>query len=194
GCFLPDLTRLASGSSTANLPAPISGEQSANASAAADARASFPRRISARRNLRKMTDWTLHPQLARDTKDLGDLPLSRVLVMNDANYPWLIVVPRKADITEIIDLDEGEQTQLMREVTQAARALRQVSACHKLNIAALGNAVPQLHVHIIARFRHDAAWPKPVWGVVRERAYERDELDGLVTPLRRKIWPGEGAR
>ena len=109
--------------------------------------------------------WTLHPQLERDTASLGDLPLSRVLVINDANYPWLLLVPRRPDITEVIDLDEVEQAQLMTEVTRVSRALQAVTECHKLNIAALGNAVPQLHVHVIARFRHDAAWPKPVWGV-----------------------------
>ena len=113
-----------------------------------------------------MAEWLLHPQLDRDTTSLGDLPLSRVLMNNDANYPWLIVVPRRADITEVIDLSEAEQAQLMTEVTRVARALRDVTACHKLNIAALGNAVPQLHVHVIARFRTDAAWPNPVWGVV----------------------------
>src|SRR3954451_14617069 len=134
-----------------------------------------------------MADWTLHPKLLNDTVLLGDLPLSRVLVMNDANYPWLILVPRKADITEIIDLTETEQMRLMSEVTGVARALREVTACHKLNIAALGNMVPQLHVHIIARFRHDAAWPKPVWDVVPARAYEREALDNLVQALRRKI-------
>ena len=132
--------------------------------------------------------WSLHPQLERDTENLGDLPLSRVLVMNDANYPWLILVPRKADITEVIDLDESKQAQLMSEVTRAARALREVTACHKLNIAALGNAVPQLHVHIIARFRHDPAWPKPVWGAVPARAYPRAELDRFGQALRAKIW------
>ncbi len=100
--------------------------------------------------------WSLHPQLDRDTASLGDLPLSRVLVINDANYPWLMLVPRRPDITEVIDLDEVEQAQLMTEVTRVARALRDVTACHKLNIAALGNAVPQLHVHVIARFRNDA--------------------------------------
>ena len=132
--------------------------------------------------------WSLHPQLDRDTASLGDLPLSRVLVINDANYPWLLLVPRRPDITEVIDLDEVEQAQLMTEVTRVARALRTVTECHKLNIAALGNAVPQLHVHIIARFRNDPAWPKPVWGVVPPRAYEREELHNFVTPLRRKIW------
>jgi diadenosine tetraphosphate (Ap4A) HIT family hydrolase len=78
----------------------------------------------------------------------------------------------------------------MTEVTRVARALRDVTACHKLNIAALGNAVPQLHVHIIARFRSDPAWPKPVWGAVAPRAYEREELHNFVAPLRKKIWLG----
>jgi len=134
-----------------------------------------------------MAEWTLHPQLARDTAALGDLPLSRVLVMNDANYPWLILVPRKPDITEVIDLEDGEQSELMAEITRVARALREVTACHKLNIAALGNAVPQLHMHVIARFRNDAAWPKPVWGVAPARSYEREQLDNFVQPLRSKI-------
>ena len=131
--------------------------------------------------------WSLHPQLARDSNAIGDLALSRVLVVNDANWPWLILVPRKPDITELIDLDEREQTQLMGEVTQVARALRELTACHKLNIAALGNVVPQLHVHIIARFRHDAAWPNPVWGVAPAKAYERAELDRFAATLRAAI-------
>jgi len=134
-----------------------------------------------------MSDWTLHPQLAADTVALGDLLLSRVLVMNDATYPWLVLVPRKTGITEVIDLDEDEQTHLMHEVTRAARALREVTACHKLNIAALGNMVPQLHVHVIARFRHDPAWPKPVWGAAPAIAYERKALDAFAASLRRNI-------
>ena len=134
--------------------------------------------------------WSLHPQLDRDCVSLGDFALSRVLVNNDANYPWLILVPRRPDLVEVIDLSEGEQTQLMIEVTQAARALREVTACHKLNVAALGNAVPQLHVHIIARFRHDPAWPNPVWNVAPRRAYAREELVRIITPLRAKIGLG----
>ena len=132
--------------------------------------------------------WTLHPQLERDTASFGDLPLCRVLVINDANFPWLLLVPRRADIVEVIDLDEVEQAQLMTEITRVSRALREVTKCDKLNIAALGNAVPQLHVHIIARFRHDAAWPKPVWGAASPRPYDREELHNFATPLRRKIW------
>jgi diadenosine tetraphosphate (Ap4A) HIT family hydrolase len=137
-----------------------------------------------------MTDsaWSLHPQLERGTVSLGDLPLSRVLVINDANYPWLLAVPRRPNIVEIIDLDEVAQAQLMTEVARVARALRAVTNCHKLNIAALGNAVPQLHVHIIARFRGDAAWPKPVWGAAPPHAYEREALNDLVQPLRKKMW------
>jgi diadenosine tetraphosphate (Ap4A) HIT family hydrolase len=87
--------------------------------------------------------WSLHPQLERDTVGLGDLPLARVLVNNDANYPLLILVPRRPNLVEVIDLDEAAQAQLMSEVTRVARALRDVTACHKLNIAALGNMVPQ---------------------------------------------------
>jgi diadenosine tetraphosphate (Ap4A) HIT family hydrolase len=135
-----------------------------------------------------MRVWTLNPQLDRDTIALGDLPLSRVLVNNDSNYPWLILVPRKAGLTELIDLDEGEQARLMREIARAARALREVTGCHKLNVAALGNMVPQLHVHIIARFRNDAAWPNPVWGIAPAQGYEREALYNLVQPLRKKIW------
>ena len=132
--------------------------------------------------------WTLHPQLERDTASIGDLPLSRVLIINDANYPWLLLVPRRPNIVELIDLDDVEQAQLTTEVTRAARALREVTNCDKLNIAALGNVVPQLHVHVIARFRSDAAWPKPVWGVVSPRPYDREELHKFGQPLRQKIW------
>jgi diadenosine tetraphosphate (Ap4A) HIT family hydrolase len=132
--------------------------------------------------------WSLHPQLERDTAKLGDLPLSRVLVINDANYPWVLLVPRRPDITEIVDLDEVAQAQLMTEITRVSRAVREVTRCDKLNVAALGNMVPQLHVHIIARFRSDPAWPKPVWGAVPPRDYNREDLHGFVTPLRAKIW------
>src|ERR1700727_227128 len=95
--------------------------------------------------------WSLHSQLKKDTIDIGDLPLCRVLVIKDANFPWLLLVPRRADVVEIIDLDEVEQAQLMTEISRVARALKEVTRCDKLNIAALGNVVPQLHVHIIAR-------------------------------------------
>ena len=132
--------------------------------------------------------WSLHPQLAQDTVSVGDLLLARVLLMNDANYPWLLLVPRRPDIMEVIDLDEVAQAQLTTEIARVSRALREVTQCHKLNVAALGNAVPQLHVHVIARFRNDAAWPKPVWGAAPSRNYDREALQNFVTPLRKKIW------
>ena len=128
--------------------------------------------------------WSLHARLKEDTIDIGDLPLSRVLVIKDAHYPWLLLVPRRNNAVEIIDLDEVEQAQLMTEISRVAKALKEVTQCDKLNIAALGNAVPQLHVHVIARFRHDAAWPNPVWGVAPARAYARDALDQRSAKLR----------
>ena len=134
--------------------------------------------------------WTLHPQLERDTVSLGDLPLSRVLVIQDANYPWLLLVPRRPDIIEIIDLDEVEQAQLMTETTRVARALREITKCDKLNIAALGNVVPQLHVHVIARRKTDAAWPRPVWGVVPPVDHDPEELKQFISAIRKKIWLG----
>jgi len=134
--------------------------------------------------------WSLHPQLEKDTIDIGDLPLSRVLVIRDANYPWLLLVPRRAAAIEIIDLDDVEQAQLMTEVSRAARALKEVTKCDKLNIAALGNVVPQLHVHVIARRKTDAAWPRPIWGAVPPLPHDAEEVQNFISALRRKIWLG----
>lgn len=138
----------------------------------------------------KAPAFTLHPQLERDTINIGDLPLCRVLVIQDANYPWLLLVPRRSDAVEILDLDEVEQAQLMTETTRVARALREVTQCDKLNIAALGNAVPQLHVHIIARRKTDAAWPRPVWGAVPPLNHDPEELKLFISTIRKKIWLG----
>ena len=134
--------------------------------------------------------WSLHSQLKKDTIDIGDLPLSKVLVIKDANYPWLMLVPRRPEKVEIIDLDEVEQAQLMTEVSRAAKALKEITKCDKLNIAALGNVVPQLHVHVIARRTGDAAWPRPVWGVVPPLAHDAAEVQHFISALRRKIWLG----
>jgi diadenosine tetraphosphate (Ap4A) HIT family hydrolase len=132
--------------------------------------------------------WSLHPQLEKDTINIGDLPLSRVLVIKDANYPWLLLVPRRPDAIEIIDLNEVEQAQLTTEISRVARALKEVTGAQKLNIAALGNVVPQLHVHIIARRTTDAAWPRPVWGVVPALPHDPQEVETFISALRRKIW------
>ncbi len=131
--------------------------------------------------------WSLHPQLAADTTPVGDLALSRVLLSNDANYPWLILVPRRLGLVELIDMDANEQVQLLAEVDACARTLKSVTECEKLNIAAIGNIVPQLHVHVVARRHSDPAWPKPMWGAVPPIAYEPRSLSGLLAALRRRL-------
>jgi diadenosine tetraphosphate (Ap4A) HIT family hydrolase len=131
--------------------------------------------------------WTLDSQLARDTFLVGELPLARVLLMNDANYPWLILVPRVAGAVEIIDLDDEQQDLLMDEIALVARVLRDVTGCDKLNIAAIGNVVSQLHVHVVARRKRDAAWPKPVWGATPARAYDNVERDKLIAAIRGEV-------
>jgi diadenosine tetraphosphate (Ap4A) HIT family hydrolase len=133
--------------------------------------------------------WTLHPQLESDTSAVGDLPLSRLLLANDANYSWLLLVPRRFGASEIVDLSEAEQIALVAEIAGVSRALKAVTPCDKLNVAALGNVVPQLHVHVIARRRGDPAWPKPVWGAVPARDYDPAERERLVVDLRRELWP-----
>ena len=134
--------------------------------------------------------WSLHPQLAKDTIDIGDLPLSRVLVIKDANYPWLLLVPRREGAVEIIDLDEVAQAQLMTEITRVSRAVKEITKCDKLNVAALGNMVPQLHIHIIARRTGDVAWPRPVWGVAPPMPHDAQEVQQFISAVRRKIWLG----
>ena len=133
------------------------------------------------------TQWSLHPQLAQDTVPVGDLALSRVLLANDANFSWAILVPRRPGLVELIDLEENAQIQLLGEIAAAARALKSITECEKLNIAALGNQVPQLHIHVIARRHSDAAWPKPVWGAAAPAAYIPAVRDGLIGALRRAL-------
>ena len=132
-------------------------------------------------------EWSLHPQLAADTVPVGDLALARVLLANDANYPWLILVPRRPGLVELIDLAPNEQVQLMGEIDAAARVLKAVTECEKLNIAALGNVVAQLHIHVVARRHSDAAWPKPVWDAAPPLAYNPTVRDGLIGALRRGL-------
>ncbi len=116
--------------------------------------------------------FALHPRLAADCHALGELPLCRVLLMDDARYPWLILVPRRPDITEIYQLDAADRAALWAETNAAGEALMRLTGADKLNIAALGNQVPQLHMHLIARRRDDDAWPGPVWGVGEPQPYD----------------------
>jgi diadenosine tetraphosphate (Ap4A) HIT family hydrolase len=137
-----------------------------------------------------VSEWSLDPQLARDAAEVGDLPLSRVLLMKDANYPWLILVPRQPAMVEIVDLAGADQAELMREINHVGCAIRYLTACDKLNIAALGNTVRQLHVHIIARFASDAAGARPVWGVAPAKPYEEAALAAFISKVRAALGLG----
>ena len=134
-----------------------------------------------------MSNWQLHPQLADDTTPVIELPLCEVRLMDDANHPWLVLVPRVAGITEIIDLDPAQRLQLSEEIDTTCRALRTLFNPDKLNVAALGNMVPQLHVHVIARYRSDIAWPRPVWGAGNARSYAPEELIERINALRKAL-------
>ncbi len=133
--------------------------------------------------------FVLDPRLAADTCPVTSLPLCDVLLMNDARYPWLILVPRQAGLVEVTDLDDADQLALWREVNRAAAALRRVAPCEKLNIAALGIVVRQLHVHVVARNEGDAAWPAPVWGRGTAAAYAPTAREALIATLRDALAP-----
>lgn len=108
--------------------------------------------------------FRLHPTLEQDTHTVAELPLCRLLLMKDGNYPWFVLVPARDGLREAYELSEVEQQQLAREVNGLAAFLQRELGADKMNVAALGNVVPQLHVHVIARFHADPAWPAPVWG------------------------------
>jgi len=127
--------------------------------------------------------FELHPQLAGDCIALGRFPLSRLLLMNESRYPWLILVPERADISEIFELDTADQRQLMRESCLLAEHLKRNFAADKMNVAAIGNLVPQLHVHHVVRYHTDAAWPAPVWGRFPPESYSTKALQERLARL-----------
>src|SRR5688572_32948562 len=127
-----------------------------------------------------MATFALHPQLAADGLFLADWPLTQVLRMNDAAYPWLILVPRLTDAREIIDLSAADRVRLMDEIAWASQALKDLHRPDKINVGALGNVVPQLHVHVIGRFRSDPAWPGPVWGCGTAKPYPPHAAAALI--------------
>lgn len=131
--------------------------------------------------------FALDSQLAADTLPLTDLELCTVRLMNNATLPWVILVPRQPGLRDIIDLHEADQLQLMREISQVSQALKRAFKPDKLNVAALGNMVPQLHMHIIARFTHDAAWPKPVWGNLPAQPYTPAGAEAVVHLLQQTL-------
>ena len=129
-------------------------------------------------------DFALHPRLAADCLAMGDWPLCRLLLMNDANYPWFILVPRRTGMREIYELADGDRAQLCAESVALSRAAMRAFGGHKLNVAALGNAVPQLHIHHVVRHQNDPAWPAPIWGKAPPRPYPAEEMSERVETLR----------
>jgi diadenosine tetraphosphate (Ap4A) HIT family hydrolase len=131
-----------------------------------------------------MTAWALDPRLRADTHRVASLGLSELLLMDNRVHPWLILVPRRARAVEWTDLEPADAHRLLDEVALAASVLRTTHAPEKLNVAALGNVVRQLHVHVVARFSADAAWPRPVWGATPAEPYAPDERDRLLQAVR----------
>ncbi|MCG8358691.1 MAG: HIT family protein [Kiloniellales bacterium] len=129
--------------------------------------------------------FKLHERLADDTVEVERWSLSRVLLMNDSSYPWLILVPQRPGLRDFHDLADDDLPVMTGEIVRASRLLQDSFQPHKINVAALGNQVPQLHVHVIARFTDDAAWPGPVWGVVPTAPYAEDALEDRLALLRR---------
>ena len=127
--------------------------------------------------------FKLDERLFKDTVVLGDFTLCRVLLMNDSRYPWLILVPRRADISELFELNMAEQQQLWQETSYVGQVLKDVFQADKINIATLGNVVKQLHMHIVVRMQDDAAWPAPVWGNGAAQGYTDEALAAMRARL-----------
>ena len=127
-----------------------------------------------------MTDFILDPRLAADSVFIADGPLSQVRLMNDARFPWLVLVPRVPQVSEWLELDGAQQRLLLAEINQVGNLLRTEPGIEKLNLGALGNIVRQLHVHLVGRHAADAAWPGPVWGSGRAQPYPSPDLDARV--------------
>lgn len=127
--------------------------------------------------------FALDPRLAADTHPVAQLALCELRLMDDSHYPWLVLVPRVPATRDLIDLDHGRQHLLCDEIDRASRLLRDAFRPHKLNVAALGNVVAQLHVHVVARFEDDPAWPAPVWGKVEARPYTPEKLVERIARL-----------
>lgn len=127
--------------------------------------------------------FTLDARLQQDTLPVGDFPLCRLLLMNDAHYPWFILVPRREAVSELFQLDGEEQQTLWRETTWLAEKLKDTFAADKMNVATLGNVVSQLHMHVIVRRRDDAAWPAPVWGKHGAQPYSAEQVAAIREKL-----------
>lgn len=134
-----------------------------------------------------MTRFALHPQLEKDSVLITELALCSARLIKDANYPWLVLVPKIADIQEVIDLSEAQQLTLWKESALVSRVLKHLFTPDKLNIAALGNMVPQLHIHHIVRYKTDPSWPNPIWGQVPSKAYLDEQLSKQIGLIKSEI-------
>lgn len=128
--------------------------------------------------------FALDPRLQQDTLLIGDFPLCRLLLMNDAHYPWFILVPRREEMSELFQLDGPDQQALWRESIELAEILKDSFAADKMNLASLGNVVSQLHMHVVVRRREDAAWPAPVWGKFSAQPYSPEQVAAIRSRLR----------
>lgn len=131
--------------------------------------------------------FKLHPQLDADTTLITEFNLCLVLLINDANYPWCVLVPKRPDTTEIYKLPRHDQTELLVESERLCHAMEALFQPDKMNIAAIGNMVPQLHVHHIARFKNDTAWPAPVWGHTQAVPYHPDKLNQTLASMQQAL-------
>jgi diadenosine tetraphosphate (Ap4A) HIT family hydrolase len=131
--------------------------------------------------------FRLHPRLRQDCIEIGRLPLCRLQLMNDRRYPWCILVPQRPDVEEIHQLSDVDQTRLIRESSLLSRHLSHAFRAHKMNVAVLGNLVPQLHVHHVVRHPGDPAWPGPVWGHGEPLPYSEEDLEPLIEQLRKAL-------
>ncbi|MCE8035569.1 HIT family protein [Billgrantia tianxiuensis] len=126
-----------------------------------------------------MSSVRLDARLAQDSYPVAELPLCQLRLMDDARFPWLLLIPRRPDVSEVFDLDEADRRQLWHEASEVGRMLKALTQADKINVANLGNVVAQLHVHVVARVRDDDAWPGPVWGHGQARPYDLNELAGM---------------
>ena len=131
-----------------------------------------------------MAEFELHPQLAADTLELARWPLSLVLLMDDARFPWVILVPQRPGLRDLHDVVTGEHGMMMEEIARAGQLMKSAFRADKINTAALGNQVPQLHIHVIARFTNDPAWPKPIWSVGERRRMSEAERAERIAALK----------
>ena len=134
-----------------------------------------------------MSDFLLDPRLAADSHFIADGPLSQIRLMDDARYPWLLLVPRVADIAEWIELDGNQQRLLLAEINQAGKLVHVEPGVEKLNIGALGNVVRQFHVHLVGRHTGDPAWPGPVWGNGTALRFPAAEREARIEAWRQRL-------